>query len=591
MMKADKKSRGSFDLIKRMLHVVKPYKKWVAICIVASLFTIFIDIYSAYLIQIISEGALKDNFESLIRSVLILAGLTVVGLGITYVSGISSGRFSIFAMRDFKRDMTHHMMKLTVPYIERNHTGDLLSRYVNDSSLIQEFLNSHFVNLIYLPLAFLGTSVYMILINWKLFASNMVLMGLLLVITTLISKPIIRFYEDMQKYFGKVNSIAEDTLSGIAVVKSYNLKEKMFEKYRDSIVSAVKRVVGVQAVFALITPFLIIINILPLAVTILLGGYLSVTGKMPISSLIVYTVLLEKFTHVAGQIPELINHINITVGASKRIFEMLDEREERTSGECFMPETGGCPVQFADVDFSYHEETKVLDGVNFKLRTGKMTAIVGLSGSGKSTIVKLLTGFYEARSGIISIHGHKIDDWDPDTLRLQIAVVSQDTYLFPTTLAKNIAYGKKGATLNEIVEAAKAADIHEFIMSLPEGYHTMAGERGCRLSGGQKQRIAIARAMIRNASILILDEPTASLDTHSESVVEKTLEKVSQGRTVLVISHRLSAIKNADEVLVLDEGRIIETGTHKDLMEQNGRYKQLYSKQLSKGYSDEELLA
>jgi ABC-type multidrug transport system fused ATPase/permease subunit len=269
------------------------------------------------------------------------------------------------------------------------------------------------------------------------------------------------------------------------------------------------------------------------------------------------------------------------MGIAAHLFELTDENKERTNGEIFDLKKDVPAVEFTDVSFKYDNEKKILENLNFQVLRGEKIALIGSSGGGKTTLFKLLCGFYGAQSGLIKLYGIDMNKWSLSALRSLIALVSQDIHLFPGTIAENIGYGAPEPSLDEVINAAKAANAHDFIMELPKGYNTIIGEDGARLSGGEKQRISIARAILKDAPILLLDEPTSALDTQSEALVQEVFNKIMKNKTEIVIAHRLSTIKECDRVLVLDQGTIMETGSHEELLLKDGVYKKLYNKQVA----------
>jgi subfamily B ATP-binding cassette protein MsbA/ATP-binding cassette subfamily B protein AbcA/BmrA len=318
---------------------------------------------------------------------------------------------------------------------------------------------------------------------------------------------------------------------------------------------------------------------IPQLVAPLYGGYLAFTGEITVGSLIASTYLIWMIFLPVENMLEWMRSLREVAPAVERVFEILDQPTENGQPARVQPVACAQAITFNAVTFQYNDDANILENLTFSIDRGKVVALVGSSGCGKSTVLKLLCGFYRPQSGQIQINGRDIFQSSIRDARRLVSLVSQETYLFPTTIAENISHGRLGATPDEIVAAAKAANAHDFITAQPEGYESQVGEWGIRLSGGEKQRIALARAILKDAPILLLDEPTSALDTHAEAIVQEALERFMCGRTVLVIAHRLSTIKNVDEIIVLDQGHLQERGTHAELMQSDTLYKRLYLKQ------------
>lgn len=555
-----------------------------------SVLVIFMALYIRKLIDA-SLSTRKD--QGFATEIIIFLVLVLIGGVILFLRSYSIGQVSANVMYDLRSRLYEHIEKLPISFIEKHHTAELFSSATNDISKIEGFLSYKLSRIIYIPAAFITTFSYMLAIRWNLLVVSLVIIPVVIGVSLLIVKSVGQMTYQLQSMIGESNSVVQDAISGMHILKAYNLKDRLLERYRGIVKKSVDKGMAIILRIAVMRPLLHVLKQAPSLLCVTFGGYLIVERQMTPGQLLSFLYLMNILVGIITDIPDLIGEANRFNGTYKHLCEILDhpiEYAEDAGGlsEDFSlndshasPDSSEVPVKVNSVSFSYDGETEILKKLDFSIEKGSFTAIVGPSGSGKSTLFKLLCGYYAPSSGTVEISGKTTQTSNLSYIRSQISLVSQEPHLFPVSIAENILYGNLGAGMDEIIAASRAANAHEFIMELPSGYDTLAGEKGSRLSGGQQQRISIARAIIKGAPIMLFDEPTSALDSHSDTLIQETVEKLKGEKTILVIAHRLSTIKNADEIIVLKEGQIEEKGTHKELMEKNGLYRQLYMKQYS----------
>ncbi|WP_413986083.1 ABC transporter ATP-binding protein [Paenibacillus polymyxa] len=570
---------------RRLTRYIKPYNLWVFITVISSLCLAAIDIILGKAIEQMAQG----TFSSTQNMIYLVVGMTVIGMPCKFVMRYASARFSVSALRDLRGDLVHKFYDLPVSSVERKFTGDLVSRLTNNTALLQNFFIQQFANLFYLPLVFTASLTLLLLTSWKLVLASLALMPVGMSITSLMSKPIEKYSKELQEKIAHLNAVGQDAIGGLPIVKAFNMQAVLLKKYLVITEEVIRRGLRLEKRYAFITPVGVMMLATPIILVIVCGGYLIQQGELNAGGIVLFLYLISFILQPVAMLPTIISQMKEAEGAAKHLFEVLDWPDERQDGKITtisqnLKEDDAeskddiAVVSFEHLTFGYNEGNTVLKDISFQVGQGETVAIVGASGGGKSTIFKLLCGFNEPgeHAGTVQLFGKNLTDWNLTSLRSHISMVSQEPSLFPATIAENIGYGRLEATRKEIVEAAKAAHAHDFIVQLPEGYETLLSERGGGLSGGQRQRISIARALLKNAPLLLLDEPTSALDSQSEAQVQIAMNAAMQDRTVLVIAHRLSTVRQANRIIVLDQGSIVESGTHEELLGRDGVYRKLY---------------
>lgn len=476
--------------------------------------------------------------------------------------------------RDMRQQLFDHYEKLSFSYYNQNNSGQMMSKLVSDLFDIAEFAHHGPENLFISVVKIIGSFVFLFLINWRLALPLVVLVLCMFVFSFRQNQSMQETFMDNRRKIGDVNSSLQDTLAGIRVVQSFaneDIEREKFKKSNQAFLISKRNNYSCMGNFMSWNLFF---QGMMYLVTLVFGGYLIARGLMDVADLAMYALYIGIFISPIQILVELIEMMQKGLAGFRRFLDVMETEPDIEDAPDAKPLTDvKGHVRYEDVSFHYSDDdTPVLSHVSFDIPAGKSIALVGPSGSGKTTICSLLLRFYDVTGGRITIDGKDVRTLTLKSLRSQIGMVQQDVYLFSGTIRENIAYGKPGASEEEIMEAARRANIHEFISELPDGYDTFVGERGARLSGGQKQRISIARVFLKNPPILILDEATSALDNESERWIQKSLEELSEGRTTITIAHRLSTIRNADEIIVITEDGIAERGTHEQLLEQNGIY-------------------
>jgi ATP-binding cassette subfamily B protein len=520
------------------------------------------------------------NLSLLLRFTLLMLGAYVLASGAQAVQGVLLARLSQGAMRTLRGNLFGHMQSLSLRFFDSRTQGDLMSRLTNDMDAISRVLTNNVAQLFTGLLTLFGIMAVMFAMNAWLALGSMIVFPLMIGLVAAVGRRTRGAFRGYQASLGALNGVLEETYSGQRVVLAYGQESSVLEKF-DRANEAV-RTNGVQAMTLafLVMPMMGILSNANVAILGGLGGWMAINGWVSIGTIAAFITYSRRFAEPLRQLGDLYNQIQGALAGAERIFEILDTHPDQTDGPGAVELSGvRGEVAFEDVTFSYIPDVPVLKEVSLQARPGQRVALVGPTGAGKTTLVNLLSRFYDLDSGTIRIDGLDIRGVTRASLRRELGVVLQQSFLFAESVRENIRYGRLDATDEEVAKAARLAQADGFIRKLPQGYDTVLSERGASLSEGQRQLVTIARAILADPAMLVLDEATSSVDTRTEVHIQEALRELMKGRTSFIIAHRLSTISNADQVLVIDQGRIVERGTHAELLARKGFYHRLYMSQ------------
>ena len=519
----------------------------------------------------------SDKMSILTFIALAVLGIAIVGAISSYTEKYLTTSVAQWVGHDLRRTLYHHVQRLSLSYHDNKRTGDLISRITSDIDSVQDFVSQALLGLVVNVLTLIGMLGVMFYLDWRFTLIALSVAPALFIVVYSFTRRIKKASRAVRKKEGEIASVVHEVLSSIRVVQAFSRERYEQERFEKQSLETVETALRARGLKAKLPPIVQVIVAAGTCLVLWYGVRLVLMGTITAGSLLVFLIYLGKLYKPMRELSKMTDTISKTGVGYERIREVLEtEREVRNlPGAVRAPEFTG-DIEFKNVNFGYSDDRLTLKELTFQIRPGTVAALVGPTGAGKTTIASLVARFYDPTSGTVMIDGQDVRHYKLHSLRRQISFVLQENLLFRAPLWQNIAYGRPEATRDEIIRASEMANAHEFIVKLPEGYDTLVGERGVTLSGGQRQRIAIARAIIRNAPILILDEPTSDLDAASEELVFDALSKLMEGRTSIVIAHRLATVQRADVIFVLDEGKIVQQGTHNELLARGGLYSELY---------------
>lgn len=589
------KPKETKQTIKRLLGYLGKDKKHVIIALVCVVISSLSTLAGSYMLSPIING-ITETYDKASKAaggagVIINEGLKTLGLGIFLMLAIYGiGVISMYlqqrimigvsqrALKTLRKDLFDHIQTLPVRYFDTNATGDIMSRFTNDVDVVGEMLNNTVIQLIQGFISIVGTVSIMLYMNVWLALLTILLVPLMLKAGGSIAKRSSKYYRQQQSALGKLNGYIEETVTGQKVVKVFCHEEKAVAEFTDLNNDLRKKQVKAQFFGGIMGPVMGNIGQVSYGITACVGGLFCLAGRLSLGGLTVFVNYSRQFSRPINEISMQINTIFSALAGAERVFKVMDEEpEEADKPDAVEMANVKGEVIMEDVSFGYNPDKVILKHINLYAHAGQKVAFVGSTGAGKTTITNLLNRFYDIQEGKITIDGRDIKDYARKSLRSHIAMVLQDTHLFTGTVRENIRYGRPDATDEEVEQAAKIASAHSFIMRLENGYDTMLEGDGINLSQGQRQLLNIARAAVSKAPILVLDEATSSVDTRTEMHIDHGMERLMKNRTTFVIAHRLSTVRNADCIMVLEQGEIIERGTHEQLLAEKGRYYQLYT--------------
>ncbi|EQF24285.1 ABC transporter family protein [Clostridioides difficile CD160] len=532
------------------------------------------------LVSKVSGGNVGIDFDAIGKILAFLLCLYLISALFSFIQGFIMSGISQKVSYNLRKEISVKLDRLPMKYFDTKTHGEILSRITNDIDTLSQSLNQSMTQLITSVTTMIGVLIMMLSISGIMTLVAILILPISMFVISRIVKKSQKYFRSQQEYLGNVNGQVEETYSGQTIVKAFNREEEVieeFDKLNDNLYNSAWKS---QFLSGIMQPLMMFIGNLGYVMVSILGGWLAIKKTIEVGDIQSFIQYVRNFTQPMTQIAQVANLLQSTAAASERVFEFLEEEEEDQIVENAVSIDGlEGKIDFENVNFGYNPNKTIINDFSVNVKPGQKVAIVGPTGAGKTTIVKLLMRFYDVNSGAILIDGHNIKDFNRSELREMFGMVLQDTWLFSGSIMENIRYGKLNATDEEVIEAAKSAHVHRFIKTLPDGYKMKLNEEASNVSQGQKQLLTIARAILADPKILILDEATSSVDTRTEVLIQKAMDNLMEGRTSFVIAHRLSTIRDADMILVMNEGDIVEQGNHEELLKKGGFYANLYNSQ------------
>jgi ATP-binding cassette subfamily B protein/subfamily B ATP-binding cassette protein MsbA len=564
----------------------RKYTKVLVITTVSMMFLVGVQLLIPWIIKelisaLTDQGFSTDALNLILQLTLIALAIYIARAGLQFIRSYLAHVAGWGVVADVRKHIYEHLQRLSLRFYEDKQTGQLMSRVINDTDLFEQLISHAVPDVIVNIITLFGVSAVLFTLNWQLTLLSMVPIPLVIISLQVYARYVRPAFRERQNELGNLNALLNDNLSGIREIKAFTREVEEMQRIGQGIDRYRRTLLGALRLMATFQPFVEFTSSLGVLIVIYFGGRLAVQHVLSIADLVAFFLYLDLFYQPVRNLSNAWEEIQGSLAGADRVADLLEEEPEiqNTVNALSLPDRIRGEIVFHDVGFEYNPGNPVLEGIDLQILPHSVVALIGPTGVGKSTLVSLIPRFYDITSGSITLDGQDIRCLTLESLRRQVSIVLQDVFLFHGTVRENLLFGRPEATDQEIVAAAKVANAHAFITALQNGYDTLIGERGIKLSGGQKQRLSIARAVLKDAPILILDEATSSVDTETEQLIQQALERLMEGRTTIVIAHRLSTVRSANSIVVLDGKRIKEIGTHEQLIAQEGLYYRLYNVQ------------